>query len=75
MKLYEFKMLVNCGFFAILYLSFFVYGLIWLSKGFDVEEKILEVKKEISVLRKSNDLRDIEIRRHEELLSYGKDEN
>lgn len=47
MKLYEFKIAVWCGFFVMGYLSLFIYLLIWLNNGFQVQDMILESKLNI----------------------------
>lgn len=42
MKLYEFKTIVWAVVFTISYLMLFVFGFIWLEKGFDVKELLQE---------------------------------
>ncbi len=51
MKLYNFKICLYASGFFCIFASIFVYGLIWLNNGYNVEESEGKLRKEIQELR------------------------
>lgn len=55
MKIYEFKHACIAFCFTLTYLGFFVFGIIWLNNGYNVDKKFSVIREEINSVKEEHE--------------------